>query len=320
MKGQGLQCMEVRGGNESIDQVLEVPGFSLCVHSRPLGGVVGGDVHFVSSCASGRVTRLLIADVSGHGEAASAVAIILRGLLRRYVNWIDQRRFVAEVNREFARLSRAGLFATSAAGTFFAPTGTTWISLAGHPAPLLFRSATGTWTQIHGPAGTMRDTSGAFHNIPLGVDEPTRYDVVRLDLRAGDMVIFFTDGTIESRGPDGTEMGVDGLLEALRGAGVRGEEDAVRVLCSAIDAHEAGTSPIDDRTIMAVRRTTGGPEMLPMSERRRLPGLFLSAVLGRLRGRPEPIPWPQWSIANIGGAFVRRLNRVRLPGGRRGDA
>src|SRR6188768_413709 len=73
---QTMQCMEVRGGNEPVDAALAMPGVEAWVYSRPYhsagesdadvsGG--GGDVHYISSCATGRVTRMLVADVSGHG-------------------------------------------------------------------------------------------------------------------------------------------------------------------------------------------------------------------------------------------------------------
>src|SRR5690606_40547076 len=39
------------------------------IYSKPHGGKQGGDVHYVSSCAAGMLTRLLVADVRGHGRS-----------------------------------------------------------------------------------------------------------------------------------------------------------------------------------------------------------------------------------------------------------
>ena len=62
-----LQCTEVWGGFETVDRPLQMPGLDGCVYSRPFRGGAGGDVHYVSSCGAGVYSRLLLADVSGHG-------------------------------------------------------------------------------------------------------------------------------------------------------------------------------------------------------------------------------------------------------------
>src|SRR5205809_333204 len=84
---QVMQCMEVWGGNQIVDNGVNMPGLDAWVYSKPYGDAAGGgDVHYVSSCATGRIMRLLVADVSGHGSAVSSVAGQLRALMRRYVN------------------------------------------------------------------------------------------------------------------------------------------------------------------------------------------------------------------------------------------
>ena len=66
-----MHCMEVWGGNSPVDRGFATPGLQLWLHSQPYDRAEGGgDVYYVSSCASGRITRLLLADISGHGERA----------------------------------------------------------------------------------------------------------------------------------------------------------------------------------------------------------------------------------------------------------
>ena len=84
-----MQCMEVWGGNQSVERSVETAGLKIWVYSRPYGKAhSGGDVHYLSSCASGRITRMLLADVSGHGESVSQIAVALRDLMRQNVNYI----------------------------------------------------------------------------------------------------------------------------------------------------------------------------------------------------------------------------------------
>ena len=93
-----------------------------------------------SSCATGRITRLLIADVSGHGDVVAALGRDLRGLMRRYVNFLDQQKFVKAMNAEFVESSAANIFATAIVMTFFAPTRQLSLCNAGHPPPLIYRA------------------------------------------------------------------------------------------------------------------------------------------------------------------------------------
>jgi len=321
---QSIHCMEVWGGNRTIRSGVAMAGLDACVSSHPLGGSEGGDVYYLSSCASGRVSRLFLADIAGHGEAVSSLAEDLRTLLRKYVNWIDQRRFVEDVNRAFAAQQSSGIFATSIAATWFAPAQSIWVSSAGHPMPALFRARDSSWNFLRAGRGTVarsdvapenaRDREpAAHHNLPLGVETPTQYDALGLRLRTGDMLVFYTDAVPEARNADGNQFGYNRLLDALRASPARTPPEVISHLESAVLAYCGGRPPDDDLTILAVRRNESDQSLLPISERRRFPGLFARAVLDRLRGASVPVPWPQWSIANIGGALIERLNRVGLP-------
>src|SRR5438477_8597012 len=118
-----MQCMEVWGGNQPTNSGVVMAGLDAWVYSKPYENASsGGDVYYVSSCATGRITRLLVADVSGHGASVAQTAAGLRGLMRRHVNQIDQTRFVRSMNEQFQALSAAGSFATAVVTTFFAPT------------------------------------------------------------------------------------------------------------------------------------------------------------------------------------------------------
>src|SRR5262245_21546811 len=80
-----LQCMDLWSGNESIENETSAPGSDIFVYSRPFrGDRRGGDVHYISLCAGGIITRLMLADVSGHGRAVAATSQALRLLMRRF--------------------------------------------------------------------------------------------------------------------------------------------------------------------------------------------------------------------------------------------
>ena len=113
-----MQCMEVWGGNQGVDQHFHLPGLDVWLYSRPFDNASnGGDVYYLSSCASGRISRLLLADVSGHGPVVSQFALRLRDLMRRNINRVSQVQFVEGMNEEFINFQQEGLFATTLVGT-----------------------------------------------------------------------------------------------------------------------------------------------------------------------------------------------------------
>ncbi len=67
--------MEIWGGSDHVERSIATPGLSAWVSSTPFEGADdGGDVHYVSLCGGGIITRVVVADVSGHGEAVAEVA------------------------------------------------------------------------------------------------------------------------------------------------------------------------------------------------------------------------------------------------------
>jgi len=61
-----MQCMEVWGGNRGVDQHFHMPGLDVWIYSRPHDNAAnGGDVYYLSSCASGRISPGEPSSVSG---------------------------------------------------------------------------------------------------------------------------------------------------------------------------------------------------------------------------------------------------------------
>src|SRR5689334_14926250 len=200
-----LVCMEVWGGNQAADSGVVMAGLDAWVYSRPYGQAdAGGDIYYVSSCATGRITRLLVADVSGHGSAVCDLALQLRALMRKHVNQIDQSRFVGSMNQQFAAMSKAGCFATAVVTTFFAPTRDLSICNAGHPPPLVYRAAKREWSYLENRA---EESERCETNIPLGVIDLTDYEQFDVRLKVGDLVLCYTDSLIESRDANGEMLG-----------------------------------------------------------------------------------------------------------------
>jgi sigma-B regulation protein RsbU (phosphoserine phosphatase) len=242
-----MQCMEVWGGNQRTDSDIIMPGLDAWIYSEPWQNeTAGGDVHYLSSCASGQVVRMLVADVSGHGSAVADTASQLRLLMRRYVNDHDQRRFVCSLNREFTAASTNGIFATAVAMTFDSPTNNLLICNAGHPPPLWYQSAMKKWTYL-----VPKETGSA--NVPWGIEESVEYEQFAVRLRVGDLVLCYTDSLVEARDASGELIGQEGLLNLIRKLEMPEPAGLVARLLKSIEQEGKGHLDRDDVTCLLIR-------------------------------------------------------------------
>lgn len=322
-------CMEVWGGNQPVDGGVVMAGLDAWVYARPFEDAPtgGGDVYYVSSCATGRITRLLIADVAGHGAVVCDVAGVLRQLMRRYVNQLDQTQFVASMNTQLVTMAKSECFATAIVTTFFAPTNDLTICNAGHPPPLLYRAATREWSYLEEPRpaptrgaaaapGAVADDTDTPGNIPLGVMDLTGYEQFGVRLRVGDLVLCYTDSLIESpllAGDGYQQLGRDGLLDVLRSLDVTDASTLIARLMTRLTG--CADCSRDDVTVLLFR-PNGLARRVPIREQLRATLRALRMLPSVLTGR-EPAPLPDLSLANVGGALIPLLQRTWGRGYRR---
>jgi phosphoserine phosphatase RsbU/P len=211
-----LTCTEVWGGNNIVELTVEVPGFIAWVHSRPLQpATAGGDLYYMAVCSKGLLSRIVLADVAGHGQAVSATAARLRDLLRKHMNELDQGVLMREMNEAFRRDDdpRDVQYATAAVLGYFCKTGELIFTNAGHPSALWYHATEKTWGWLHDET-PYRQT--AMEGVPLGLIPGTEYVQSAVRLGQEDLLILYTDGISESTNQDGEELGYDGLLQLAR--------------------------------------------------------------------------------------------------------
>jgi serine phosphatase RsbU (regulator of sigma subunit) len=257
-----MQCMEVWGGNVVVERQFQTSGLDVWISSQPEGqSQAGGDVYYVSSCASGRITRLLLADVSGHGERVADLAARLRDLMRQNVNTIGHRRFVAAMNRHFSDAADGGRFATAVVSSYFAPTCSLSLCNAGHPPPLIFRIADRRWSTLENSPQSSRDMTEQVSDLPLGViaDTPYREHTLRLD--KGDMVLCYTDAFSEARDADGKTLGVEGLLSIVSAARVSSAGRLLADLTESLRLLNSANLHDDDATLLLYRANSVRPSI-----------------------------------------------------------
>ena len=300
-----MQCMEVWGGSQLTSRGVAFGGLDAWVYSKPYGNAQhGGDVYYASSCATGRISRLLLADVSGHGTAVAATAADLRTLMRRFVNRLDQTEFVRLLNQQFSVMSNAGTFATAIVATFFEPSRRLTVCNAGHPRPLIYRAGQKKWDFLghEGKAGATPS------NIPLGLLEMSQYEQFDVELEPGDCVLSYTDALMESNDANGEMLGEQGVLRIARLLGDFDPAELTGALLREIAERYPQNLSDDDVTVLLVR-SSGRKLRFSLGEQFGALLRFARSVLGALNPRAERPPLPDANLANIGGAIIPALGR-----------
>jgi phosphoserine phosphatase RsbU/P len=295
-----MQCMEVWGGSEVIARSVRLGGLDAWVYSKPYGNAnFGGDIYYASSCATGRITRLLLADVSGHGDSVAEAANVLRKLMRRYVNFLDQSKFVRSLNKQFASMSRQGRFATAIATTFFSPTRVLTICNAGHPPPLLYRASSQRWAILEKP----HNENDPPRNVPLGIIALMDYEQFDIELDAGDLVLCYTDALVESRDSDGQMFGPKGLLRLVATLHAEPSDGFIQSLLENIGNRFGGNLSEDDVTLMLLKPNARKPRVR-MRQKFGAAFRLMGAVIRAVDPRAERPPLPDLKLANIAGAVI----------------
>jgi len=301
-----MQCMEVWGGSQLTSSGVELPGLDVWVYSKPFEEAQrGGDVYYVSSCASGRISRLLLADVSGHGNSVASTAADLRTLMRRFVNRLDQKEFVRLLNEQFTALSSQGTFSTAVVTTFFSPTRRLSLCNAGHPRPLLFRATEGRWSFLGHQDNPEKKGP---RNIPFGIFQLADYEQLDIELDPGDCLVSYTDALTESCDADGEMLGEKGLLRIVNLLGGIPAEKFISSLLQEIAEQFPKNLSADDVTLMVVRANSRSLKF-SLREKVHALGRFLKTFLRSLNPRAERAPFPDANLANLGGAIIPALGR-----------
>ena len=211
-----------------------VSGLELAGRYLPASGAsLGGDWYDAFPLAGGRIA-VVAGDVVGHGVAAAAVMAQIRTSVRAYA--IDGGRPSVVVERVNALINDLGppTMATLAYAVLDPERESFEVVIAGHPPPLLIRQ--------DGAASFLPLQGG----IPLGVSPMARYRSDTHELRAGETIVLYTDGLVETR-----DAPIDEGLERLRAAAAGGGEP--EALCARLVERMVPGDPADDVVVVAAR-------------------------------------------------------------------
>jgi sigma-B regulation protein RsbU (phosphoserine phosphatase) len=247
-----IACARTWAGSERVASLLALPGLLAWVHSMPAGlSRVGGDVHYVSVCPCCVVSRVALADVSGHGKAVSILARELGQLMQRYLPELEHEGLMRDLNRAVQEGLDGVHYATMVAVGWHNERSSLSLANAGHPIPCVFEAESKQWTWLEINPEPRRERPVG---VPLGLFACADYDRTAVKLEVGDLVLLYSDGVTEATNPAEDELGPDGLMNLVRKLDCGSAESLGVQLTSALRSFRGGAEAADDETIIVLER------------------------------------------------------------------
>jgi phosphoserine phosphatase RsbU/P len=168
--------------------------------------IVGGDFYAIRQLDADQY-GFILADVMGHGVAAALYTMHLSSLWERDCHRVENPAdFAAVVNNALAKVVKDESFATAICGVIDAKQRTLRFTSAGGP-PILVAHPSGATEQL--------ESSG----LPFGMMEDSSYVEVAAQFEPETRLLLFSDGAVEIHNVEGAMLGVEGLIQILKGFG-----------------------------------------------------------------------------------------------------
>jgi serine phosphatase RsbU (regulator of sigma subunit) len=203
--------------------------------------LLGGDYYDFFQI-SDDVVDVVIADVSGHGAAASLLMPSLAVALRLRAKELEgPAAIIKDLDRVFRQITSTATFVTMFYARFDQARKTLEYANGGHNPPLLIRTKTNEAVEL--------EAGGPI----LGILKDPQYSNTVVALNEGDILTLFTDGVTEQENEAGDEFSTGRLKEVVLS---RETEPASALVASITEAVAtfAGTKPqVDDLTVVVVK-------------------------------------------------------------------
>jgi hypothetical protein len=223
---------------------IEGIAFSHAYYSGIKSTRVGGDFFDLFATDDDHVA-LLLGDVSGKGIGPAILAARAKHTMIAHLLEGDlPARVLSQTNLVLERSTDPETFATTFVGLLDKRSGVLEYCNAGHTDALLLRSA-----------GSVERLSS--RSPLLGAFPEMRFVPAQASLGAGDVLLLYTDGVSEARGPGGF-FGTERIVSLLERSAHVGVGDLADELLKEVTDYAAAALD-DDVAILAVTRADGGP-------------------------------------------------------------
>jgi sigma-B regulation protein RsbU (phosphoserine phosphatase) len=200
---------------------------------------VGGDFFNYFALPDGKIA-LVVGDVSGKGVGAALLMSNIQASLRtRFALGQDLCALVDAIDRDIEANSPGQMYATIFIGILDPAARTLRYVNAGHHPQYVLR---------RGGLERMGATG-----LPTGLLAGRGYTERIVQLKAGDLIFFYTDGCPETENDREEFFGSERLEELLTGVTSSGPDDVLQRVETALKTFRGVQEPFDDATMMAVK-------------------------------------------------------------------
>ena len=184
-----LNCGEIWGGIRNCDDDVASAGLTASLYSLASDGGKGGDIYYLSLCESNMLTRMILADVIGHGETVSKISKMIFQAIKSHMNSSEGDRFLLELNQTAVEIGLNAM-TTVVMAAFYRLDGNLYFANAGHPPALIKPKNESGWLELK-PAKGVNDPV-------LGVLPQAIYTQSAMRVNSGDRLLLYSDGLIEA--------------------------------------------------------------------------------------------------------------------------
>jgi serine phosphatase RsbU (regulator of sigma subunit)/CHASE2 domain-containing sensor protein len=206
--------------------------------------MIGGDLYDFFKLDADRLF-FVVADVSGHGVAASLFMAVSKALCKSAAlrRGDDLGQIIRDVDTDISRDNPEAFFVSVWAGVLNVRTGELAHCNAGHEPAWLVGPGVG-------PARVLTAEGGP----PLCVVDGFRYEAASYRMRPGETICLVTDGVTEAPDPSRGLYGRQRLSQMLSRVVADGDVEKLgEAIRSDVASFMAGTPPADDLTILILR-------------------------------------------------------------------
>jgi sigma-B regulation protein RsbU (phosphoserine phosphatase) len=241
MKMYELNCGEIWGGIRNCDEDLGSAGLTVSLYSFASDGGKGGDVYYLSLCDHNSLTRMVVADVVGHGESVSEISTYIHDAIKTHINNVACDDSLSELNC-IALEKGLDVLTTMVVAAFYQSDGNLYFANAGHPAALFRRWNETNWLQLK--------LSKAVHNSALGFSDQAVYSQNTIQVKSGDCLFLYSEGLIEANNKEEELFGEKRLKELLKQHPKAPPPELKHIIIDKIRRYSGGSLNHDDITIM----------------------------------------------------------------------
>jgi sigma-B regulation protein RsbU (phosphoserine phosphatase) len=226
-----------------------IPGWEFAAYYEAAREVGGDFYDFFPLSPSSPALGLVIADVTGKGVPAALFMVQASTTIRTTAQTqMGPSETLRLVNQMLLQDRRPAVHVTAVYAVLDTQTGRMVYTNAGHNRPLWVEAETGRCQELNGQGvilGALDETELASYGIVL--------EERQIDLQAGDLVVFYTDGVTEARNGEDELFGAARLLSAVEAQAGAGAQAVLEAIVTEVQAFAGDAPQSDDLTLFVVR-------------------------------------------------------------------